>query len=1165
MLTIYKASAGSGKTYTLAYEYIKVLLGINPRTFGREMHYILNAGPHRQPDKHREILAITFTNAATDEMKRRIIRELNLLATSDPGAAYTAKLIAEYGCTPDELADAARKALAEMLFDYGGFNVSTIDSFFQTVLRTFSREVDHQGDYELSLDTRETIKLGVAEMLDELNYAPVSSPRPLREWIRNFALGKMEEGSTYNFFEREGSILRELTQFISSAMDEIYQEHSDDIRRYLADTDAVRQFTDILRERCREPYTEARAKAELFFAEAERAALDTDGYNKTLISIARDIIGNPDAVTKDRLAGKTVAKLLGTLDDDTCESLIVKTYFTKRKLPTAVKEAYKSYLPLLRDAVAQFVATSRRVDVDCLMLKAVGKLQFFGYTLEHLQAYLRDNNQILISDTGELIRRIMGNQTEMPFIYERLGVKLHSLLIDEFQDTSRVQWHNLRPLVGMGVTENHDSLIIGDEKQAIYRFRNSDSTLLGHTVQEEDFPDHSRLRGDLPADNTNHRSSGLIVRFNNTLFSRLAEAAGADSYGNVCQTPAPRLADVPGYVRVMFANRKATKDCPSEVTETDIMHDVARQMLRQHDSGYEWRDILVLVRQGTQAVKFVNFITNTPEYKQIKILSNEALLLNSSEAVRTVMSMVKLVQHSYAEKMLSDIDDPAAPHYATRSEIDLMETRFNYFLAQGDSEPAALEKALAEGDEVRCVADEVRAIRRRNPANLVALIETIIAEKLTPQERTDEHAYLVALQDLAVKHCESPDPSVAAFIAAYDRNIHKWAIKAPADLDAVQIMTIHKSKGLERACVHIPFADYEFFHRSEAEFWLDLDRGYDGIAPEIVPPALHLKVSTSSPVFDASFTYGDRCRKVLHDSVIDALNLCYVAFTRAGRELNVYCYNPSRTADSAKSMGYYLKQVFAARTDLGAPASPLTLSLADGQLADKPDGYADYTDIYVYGKPTVRARRDDAESTASRSSEILAGDYTVVSRDDTRELTVIDDIFADTLDTPDETGKEIVDAPAPGSELMERAASEGILLHAIMAEMRTLADLDYSLARAAVRFSLTDTQKDSYRGRILDAISHGGDTVNRWFAPANTVFAERTIYMAEKDESFRPDRVIVTPEGETIVIDYKFTSRVKESHRRQIEVYVSLLSRLGHGKARGYLWYPLLEKIVEVV
>ena len=1164
MLTIYKASAGSGKTYTLAYEYIKMLLGINPRTYGRDMHYILNAGPHRQPNKHREILAITFTNAATDEMKRRIIRELNRLATSAPDAEYTARLLAEYGCTQPQLADAARRALAEMLFDYGGFNVSTIDSFFQTVLRTFSREVDHQGDYELTLDTEDTIKMGVAEMLDELNYSPVSSPRPLREWIRNFALAKMEEGTGYNFFERDGRILSGLTNFIRSAMDEIYQEKSDAIRAYLADADKVRKFTEALTERAKNPFSEAQAKAALFLSTIDGVGLDAAGYNSTLIKLATDLAAAPADVKSTRFASGAVTKLLANPESDEHLKAAIK------KKADAVRDRYLAHLPLLHDAIATMVAARNRLAVDSIMLEAIGNLQFFGYALNHLQTYLRENNQILISDTGELIKRIMGDQTEMPFIYERLGVKLHNLLIDEFQDTSRVQWHNLRPLVGMGVTDNHDSLIIGDEKQAIYRFRNSDSTLLGHTVHEVDFPDHSVLRGDSPADNTNYRSSGLVVRFNNTLFSIMAELAHADSYGNVRQTPSAKYNELPGYVRVQFANQRPTQEHPTFLSETDIMHDMAREMLRQHEAGYAWRDILVLVRWRNEAVKIVNFLTTEPEYRSIRILSDEALLLNSSDAVRTVMSMVKLVHQSYTEKPVRESDDAPA-HYATSGEIDLMETRFNYFLARGDDEATALEKALTEGEETRNVADEVRAIRRENPANLVALIETIIAKKLTRQERTAEHAYLVALQDLAVKHCEGADPSVAAFIAAYDRNVNRWAIKAPADLDAVQIMTIHKSKGLERACVHIPFADFDFYHRSSVDFWLDLDKGYDGLDPDIVPPALHVTAGVSSPLFDPASTYGTECAKVLYDCLIDSLNLCYVAFTRAGRELNVWCYNPPASGSSG-SMAYYLKNSFEIAPDGTLPeAAPgTTMPLPPGRLPAGTEGYGNCTDVFIYGTPTRKeAKKPEG---AGDNSEILAEDYVVVSRDDTRELTVIDDIFADNLDTGTEPDRDIVDTPEPGNEAMQRAASEGILLHAIMAEMRTMADLDNSLDRAAVRFGLTDEKKADYGARIRHAFERGGERVRSWFAEDNKVFAERTIYKVNHEangqpptESVRPDRFIVTPEGDTVVIDYKFTSRPREAHRRQIELYMSLLSRLGHGKAKGFLWYPLLEKIVEIM
>ena len=178
MLTIYKASAGSGKTFTLTYEYIKTLLGIKLQPSGR---YCLNAdkyvpGGRRRPNRHRVILAITFTNAATEEMKTRIVRELSKLAADAEAASLYGRWLTDaFGCTPAELRDAAEKALGEMLYDYGGFNVSTIDSFFQTVLRTFSREVDHQGDYQLELDSRTLMKQSVSAMLDDINYMPRQS------------------------------------------------------------------------------------------------------------------------------------------------------------------------------------------------------------------------------------------------------------------------------------------------------------------------------------------------------------------------------------------------------------------------------------------------------------------------------------------------------------------------------------------------------------------------------------------------------------------------------------------------------------------------------------------------------------------------------------------------------------------------------------------------------------------------------------------------------------------------------------------------------------------------------------------------------------------------------------------------------------------------------
>ncbi|MDE6526722.1 MAG: UvrD-helicase domain-containing protein, partial [Muribaculaceae bacterium] len=203
MLTIYKASAGSGKTFTLTYEYIKSLLGVKQQPSGR---YCLNAarylpGHRRRPDRHRGILAITFTNAATEEMKSRIVRELSKLATDEAAQTLYAKwLVEEFGCTPEELRRAAAKALGEMLYDYGNFNVSTIDSFFQTVLRTFSREVDHQGDYRLELDSRTLMKQSVSAMLDDVNYMHGAARSRLVDWIRHFTFDSISRGKGYNIF-----------------------------------------------------------------------------------------------------------------------------------------------------------------------------------------------------------------------------------------------------------------------------------------------------------------------------------------------------------------------------------------------------------------------------------------------------------------------------------------------------------------------------------------------------------------------------------------------------------------------------------------------------------------------------------------------------------------------------------------------------------------------------------------------------------------------------------------------------------------------------------------------------------------------------------------------------------------------------------------------------
>ncbi len=1129
MLTIYKASAGSGKTFTLAYEYIKTLLGVKEP--GAERYHLNSAAcspsGRRLPNRHRGILAITFTNAATDEMKSRIVRELAKLAAREglDSSIYAKWMTEEFRCDADALCDAAAKALSEMLYDYGNFNVSTIDSFFQGVLRTFSREIDHQGDYELSLDTMLSVKQSISVMLDEINYARPRNAERLGRWIRRFTISKMGEGKGFNFFHRDGAILNSLTETMASALDETYGASSKELRQYLEDPSRIEEFGRQLKEKQKELLEEPAAMARGFFAALASAGIPAEVFQAPVVRCMR-------AVADGKAPEDFKTTLLKAADGtNPPEKLVVGTKAKSYGLSlTLLEPHYTAMAAFCREIVTAWPMARLYGE----LADSLGVLDFFGMALNKLEEYLRENNTVLISDTGELLKRIISD-AEMPFIYERLGMKLDNLLIDEFQDTSRLQWHNLKPLVANSIAEGHDDLIIGDEKQAIYRFRNSDSELLGSIVQTRDFPTSHRLRGHEKADNTNHRSAGDIVRANNSLFARLAPLLGADSYANVVQTPSERFARQPAYFRLQFVG--------DDVDENGILAAMAADILRQHEAGYRWRDILILTRERKEATRVVEFLTeNHPE---IKVLSSESLLLSSSPAVRTIMSMLKLVERAYATQgsASATADAGAAPRYASRSDIFMMLTRFNYFTGQGYDGADALKLAIdRDAGSAASLDAEITAIRAENPANLVALIDAIIHHKLSAEQRSAEYAYIAALQDLAMQHAESADPSLARFIAAYDTYIDKWAIKASAHLDAVEVMTIHKSKGLERDCVHIPFADWKMTHGTQST-WLSMER-LKGFDPEIVPPILHVKVSSKmalrnhdvSPFADI-FDHNDRLE------AIDSLNLCYVAFTRASRELCVF--------SGTKNIGRHLFDAVSIPTDTTESTDPSRLPLNEFFDEDKA--------TLTVGEPTTK----EAQPLPERTFD--AGEYNVVYRGDTRELTSIDDVLATHLDIGDEEDKMTVDSfDADASDKLLEAARKGNILHAILASVRTLSDLRGAVARHGARMGLSETEQEECFNELNAAIVAGGDEAAAWFDPVCKIYAERSFYVAESGRSFRPDRIVVRPDGLTSVIDYKFTSEPRPEHFAQVENYLTLLAAIGRTDARAYLWYPLLGRIVRL-
>lgn len=1139
MLTIYKASAGSGKTYRLALEYVRLLLGVKDEASGcyrLDLPRYTGAAPRAAA--HRHILAITFTNKATEEMKRRIVDELASLASDHAdGSAdcdLVTELIAEFGCTREELRAVAARALRSLLFDYHHFNVSTIDSFFQTVLRSFAREIDRQGDYSLELNDDLAVSTGIGLMLDDLNYGRPQRRAHIMEWIRNYTMDLVGKGKDGSLFNRSGFLLRRLAAYVRKMGSEVFKKQSSEVLAYLEDPARMKAFTEAISNRIASLSAPLAERARGLIGHYRSSGFDDAAIPSTVWRIIDTVItGEPlNPVTAFKSIG--VRKVLG-FDESGDTSFYVKKYLPGGKNPVFPPDDFTAGLcSLMQDCRAAAVESTvlRQIAAAC------PSLEFLGFTWHYINRFRTENNLILLSDTNDLLQRIIG-ESSAPFIYERIGVVLRHFLIDEFQDTSHMQWHNLKRLVENSLAEGCDNLIIGDEKQAIYRFRNSDSSLLHHVVMNEDFPDDSVLRGNNASENTNYRSAADIVRFNNALFTRIAANCGLEGYENTIQTPKKK--DVPGLVRIYdTAGLASINGMPAEFAIT------AREIIRQHEAGYRWSDIAVLMRRRDEAEQMVSYLLKY--HPGIRVLSDEALLLRNSPAVKTVVSMLKLVAESYGSTPPDRMNSTTGtPVFGTSGDIRLMISRYDYFHSDGYGSGDALRHALdapAGDNEAQDINDSVADIRSSHASGLVSLVETIIAKKVPPSRRVSEYAYLAAFQDEVIGYCSKFNPSVHAFLEWWDEASAKLAISAGTGQDAVAVMTVHKSKGLQWACVHVPFGDWELV-RNDDNVWIHPH--LDFVDPAVVPPLLAVDINAASAM-PGSPLYAEAMRN-RSEQLVDNVNTTYVAYTRPERELTV-CFRARKQAGA---------EVFKA---LAAPAAgkdpEFCTDLAAYMRENSGDG-----PVFQLGEPTAPLPRQE---TVSPSGVHRSGDYRVYLRPDTSRYTTIDDVTADAGDImsdserPDETSLHEPLLP----ENLRQAAERGIHLHSVMADIDSLSDIDTALARAAVRLRLEPDVTAEYTAIISRAFDSAGEHVDRWFADGVTALREQSIYVPERDITLRPDRIVIDGDGSVEVVDYKFTAEPLPGHRRQVEGYVALLRSMGYEKVTGYLWYPELNNIIRV-
>lgn len=1088
MIIINKASAGSGKTYTLVKEYLIMLLG--KKTEGG--NYILDKHPN---DNHRYILAITFTNKATEEMKSRIVETLDVLASNPDESPYITDLTTMLGASKDDISKSAGIAERQMLEDYTNFNVCTIDTFFQKILRTFAYEVNLSSNYGVELNDEYVVELGVNNLKTRLHDESGKKNKSLSHWLWMFVQDSIKNGSSWDVFYKPKSkktVDNSLYNFAKVLTNEVVKKNSKQLFDFLADPKNIQAFN---------------------------VALNSGISN--LIPKVKECVSNIYELLKgpDIKANNYFTKFLDALNnsanpflikdlDKKVEKKIADQSFVNKNSAKVNESAICLYLEQIKDYGTVYASYKKILDLTY-------QLGLLGDINASMQDFANENNTILLSGTNDIVKRIIDG-CETPFIYERIGMYLHNFLLDEFQDTSRMQWENLLPLVRNGLANGHDSLIIGDVKQSIYRFRNSDPQLL-HSQLKVDFSNDSIKYNE--GRSINWRSARNIVHWNNAFFRFLSMALNMDEfYADVEQEVSPKNEKLPGHVVV------ARREIPDKKKDTDGSNDSKTESndnSNDNDSNFkEWaiekmivdlqsllargfkqKDIAVLSntnREGQLAIsRIMKWNIENPD-KQMKVVSEESLLVISSPAVRIVVNILKML-------------DRCEAHNEDGREMPMVLRRFEANRSEGMDTSEAFEDAIVSKDED--IADYIdRLYETSKSACLDSVVEQIIKSQLSKQMTEENTPYLLAFLD-----------SVVDFMSRYGSNIHhflKWwdkvgpglSISSPDNIDAIRVITIHKSKGLQFPCVLIPMFDWNF-DQSSIE-WIETagfkDKLPKGVA---IPPIVPVKRDNKRTLFDKEF------KKIARSNIMDSLNKTYVACTRAQYELIIYTEN---------------------NKELGLQLSQFLETCRNNDISPTPTENCDPDVVYELGKPMLRsdipALNSDDNALPDNVESRIMPPYSVVSDVDRWKLTS-PDIIIDVRGTTRWVGE---------------------MLHKVMERVRTPKNLKKAFGRALHRGMITEEEHDEYLALLSKRLAD--PRVADWFANDNRLMLERAVTIGGNGQK-RPDRVVMKPNGEIIIVDYKFGDRSDDNdtkYKHQVAGYKrAVCDALGCRPdcVSGYVWY----------
>ncbi|SHM80590.1 UvrD-helicase domain-containing protein [Flavobacterium xinjiangense] len=1033
--SIYDASAGSGKTYALVKEYLKIILVA------------------KKNDAYRNILAITFTNKAVHEMKSRIVGSLSEFAKDEP-SSKAQDLMQDLSIDTElsiiQIKTKAQQIIKHIIHNYAAFDISTIDKFTHKVIRAFAHDLGLPMTFEVTLDTENLL----VEAVDAI-IAQAGEDETLTKLLIDFTMEKTDDDKSWD-------ISREILDTGRLVLNE---NNRNEITHF--QDKSIGEFVEIkkkLGEACK-----VLEKETVVFAEEALLLIDKNGIDNKSFS-----------------AGHFPKHLLSIQEGKFNPKN--KTYheFDDIKINKTAKDRaiIENIIPDLLQILDRIYKTFEKRDFYKAFLKNITPLSLLNTVSNELAKIQSEQNVLSISEFNAIIHTEIQNQPA-PFIYERLGERYRHFFIDEFQDTSEMQWQNLIPLIDNATSSEIDGekgtlMIVGDPKQSIYRWRGGKAEqFIDLSKEQNPFNNPEKVLEHL---DKNYRSYSQVIQFNNDFFQLVSNEFEHLDYKDLYENHSHQKTNhkTGGYVNISFIPKVETSEDEEESLDKTELFVLAtlntiQKVIRE---GFEYKDIVILTRKRSQGIAIANYLTE----QKIPLLSSETLMIQNATEVRLIIHLLKYLKNN------ADLEAKAYfLHYVGEHIQGKMPV--HDFIAQGMAlfHETDFENWLMSFD----ISLSFQNIRKKS---LYESVEVIISKFLNPKI---SNAYVQYFLDIVLERDIRNQAGISDFLNFWDKNADKFSIPSPEGNNAVRIMTIHKSKGLEFPVVIFPFAEEDYNRKPKDKLWLNAEEETIGL------PKVLIDNSSAVEGFgeEASLVYNQKKQEEL----LDNINVLYVALTRAEEQLYVISnMNLSRKGEVPKN-------------------NMCTFFI--NYLMSK--GEFDESKLeYEFGNSTKLSEEKkhvDTSKTIPLVTEILNPKNIKIAQ---REAIMW------------------------GTHQQE-AIEYGNLVHEILSFVKTKADVDLAITKSIESGLITFGQKETVYKSIQEIVNHS--ELESYFSEGNQVLNEQTI-IQKQGKTIKPDRMTINKDNEVFLLDYK-TGTHNSKYQLQLENYQQAIELMGYKVVKKALVY----------